>query len=206
MTAAMQADDYYAGFASLLRGGHLRHRHGQGAEPLCRAAQPGAALRGLSAGQNDAAASLAWAGGGVKSATVYGDEAGFVQSEHSASLPGDRALLRQPGLVPPGVKIQMAEATGKGGANGWYSNGIIHIANDAENPGTVVAKHEITHRMQEMAPEAYRKYRDYAMSALTERDGSTASIVEQYKSRYAEAGVNLSTEQAMDEIAAEPRR
>lgn len=84
-----------------------------------------------------------------------------------------------------------------------YSNGIIHIANDAENPGTVVAKHEITHRMQEMAPEAYRKYRDYAMSALTERDGSTASIVEQYKSRYAEAGVNLSTEQAMDEIAAD---
>ena len=102
-----------------------------------------------------------------------------------------------------GVKIQMAEATGEGGANGWYSNGIIHIANDAENPGTVVAKHEITHRMQEMAPEAYRKYRDYAMSALTERDGSTASIVEQYKSRYAEAGVNLSTEQAMDEIAAD---
>lgn len=41
------------------------------------------------------------------------------------------------------------------------------------------------------------------MSALTERDGSTASIVEQYKSRYAEAGVNLSTEQAMDEIAAD---
>ena len=67
----------------------------------------------------------------------------------------------------------------------------------------MVAKHEITHRMQEMAPEAYRKYRDYAMSALTERDGSTASIVEQYKSRYAEAGVNLSTEQAMDEIAAD---
>lgn len=140
---------------------------------------------------------------GVKSATVYGDEAGFVQSEHSASLPKETVRFCDSLARAAGVKIQMAEATGKGGANGWYSNGIIHIANDAENPGTVVAKHEITHRMQEMAPEAYRKYRDYAMSALTEWDGSTASIVEQYKSRYAEAGVNLSTEQAMDEIAAD---
>lgn len=199
----VQADDYYAGFASYYEAGisgidmdKVQSRY---------AAQLNQAQRfaAYSAGQNDAAASLALEREGVKSATVYGDEAGFVQSEHSASLPKETVRFYNSLARAAGVKIQMAEATGKGGANGWYSNGIIHIANDAENPGTVVAKHEITHRMQEMAPEAYRKYRDYAMSALTERDGSTASIVEQYKSRYAEAGVNLSTEQAMDEIAAD---
>ena len=199
----VRADDYYAGFASYYEAGisgidmdKVQSRY---------AAQLNQAQRfaAYSAGQNDAAASLALEREGVKSATVYGDEAGFVQSEHSTSLPKETARFYNSLARAAGVKIQMAEATGKGGANGWYSNGIIHIANDAENPGTVVAKHEITHRMQEMAPEAYRKYRDYAMSALTERDGSTASIVEQYKSRYAEAGVNLSTEQAMDEIAAD---
>jgi len=199
----VRADDYYAGFASYYEAGisgidmdKVQSRY---------AAQLNQAQRfaAYSAGQNDAAASLALEREGVKSATVYGDEAGFVQSEHSASLPKETVRFCDSLARAAGVKIQMAEATGKGGANGWYSNGIIHIANDAENPGTVVAKHEITHRMQEMAPEAYRKYRDYAMSALTERDGSTASIVEQYKSRYAEAGVNLSTEQAMDEIAAD---
>ena len=199
----VRADDYYAGFASYYEAGisgidmdKVQSRY---------AAQLNQAQRfaAYSAGQNDAAASLALEREGVKSATVYGDEAGFVQSEHSASLPKETVRFYNGLARAAGVKIQMAEATGKGGANGWYSNGIIHIANDAENPGTVVAKHEITHRMQEMAPEAYRKYRDYAMSALTERDGSTASIVEQYKSRYAEAGVNLSTEQAMDEIAAD---
>lgn len=199
----VRADDYYAGFASYYEAGisgidmdKVQSRY---------AAQLNQAQRfaAYSAGQNDAAASLALEWEGVKSATVYGDEAGFVQSEHSASLPKETVRFYDSLARAAGVKIQMAEATGKGGANGWYSNGIIHIANDAENPGTVVAKHEITHRMQEMAPEAYRKYRDYAMSALTERDGSTASIVEQYKSRYAEAGVNLSTEQAMDEIAAD---
>lgn len=200
---SVRADDYYAGFASYYEAGisgidmdKVQSRY---------AAQLNQAQRfaAYSAGQNDAAASLALEREGVKSATVYGDEAGFVQSEHSASLPKETVRFYNSLARAAGVKIQMAEATGKGGANGWYSNGIIHIANDAENPGTVVAKHEITHRMQEMAPEAYRKYRDYAMSALTERDGSTASIVEQYKSRYAEAGVNLSTEQAMDEIAAD---
>lgn len=200
---SVRADDYYAGFASYYEAGisgidmdKVQSRY---------AAQLNQAQRfaAYSAGQNDAAASLALEREGVKSATVYGDEAGFVQSEHSANLPKETVRFYDSLARAAGVKIQMAEATGKGGANGWYSNGIIHIANDAENPGTVVAKHEITHRMQEMAPEAYRKYRDYAMSALTERDGSTASIVEQYKSRYAEAGVNLSTEQAMDEIAAD---
>ena len=200
---SVRADDYYAGFASYYEAGisgidmdKVQSRY---------AAQLNQAQRfaAYSAGQNDAAASLALERESVKSATVYGDEAGFVQSEHSASLPKETVRFYDSLARAAGVKIQMAEATGKGGANGWYSNGIIHIANDAENPGTVVAKHEITHRMQEMAPEAYRKYRDYAMSALTERDGSTASIVEQYKSRYAEAGVNLSTEQAMDEIAAD---
>lgn len=200
---SVRADDYYASFASYYEAGisgidmdKVQSRY---------AAQLNQAQRfaAYSAGQNDAAASLALEREGVKSATVYGDEAGFVQSEHSASLPKETVRFYNSLARAAGVKIQMAEATGKGGANGWYSNGIIHIANDAENPGTVVAKHEITHRMQEMAPEAYRKYRDYAMSALTERDGSTASIVEQYKSRYAEAGVNLSTEQAMDEIAAD---
>lgn len=200
---SVRADDYYAGFASYYEAGisgidmdKVQSRY---------AAQLNQAQRfaAYSAGQNDAAVSLALEREGVKSATVYGDEAGFVQSEHSASLPKETVRFYNSLARAAGVKIQMAEATGKGGANGWYSNGIIHIANDAENPGTVVAKHEITHRMQEMAPEAYRKYRDYAMSALTERDGSTASIVEQYKSRYAEAGMNLSTEQAMDEIAAD---
>lgn len=200
---SVRADDYYAGFASYYEAGisgiDMDKVQSRYAARLNQAQR----FAAYSAGQNDAAASLALEREGVKSATVYGDEAGFVQSEHSASLPKETVRFYDSLARAAGVKIQMAEATGKGGANGRYSNGIIHIANDAENPGTVVAKHEITHRMQEMAPEAYRKYRDYAMSALTERDGSTASIVEQYKSRYAEAGVNLSTEQAMDEIAAD---
>lgn len=62
---------------------------------------------------------------------------------------------------------------------------------------------KFTHRLQEIAPEAYRKYRNYAVNTLSEQAGSSAELVERYKSRYAASGVNLTTEEAMDEIAAD---
>ncbi len=135
---------------------------------------------------------------------MYGDEAGFVQSEHSASLPKETvrfydSLARAAG----GQKIQMAEATGKGRRKRMVQQRHHSYCQRRREPRHRGGKARDHPPDAGDGPEAYRKYRDYAMSALTERDGSTASIVEQYKSRYAEAGVNLSTEQAMDEIAAD---
>lgn len=199
----VNADSFYAGFAAYYEAGVSGMNMEKVRSDYASALNSAQKFAAYSAGQNDAAASLTAEREGVKYATVYGDEAGFVPNEHSADLPDSTVRFYNTVARATGTKIQMAPATGEGGANGWYKDGTIYIAADAENSGTVVAKHEITHRLQEIAPEEYRKYRDYAMSALTERDGSTASIVEQYKSRYAEAGVNLSTEQAMDEIAAD---
>ena len=200
---SMSADTFYAGFASYYEAGvsgmdmgKVRSEYGA----QLSAAQKYAAYV---AGQNDAAASLAAEKAAVPSATVYGDHAGFIVDNHADTLSKATVTYYNNLARAVGVKIQMSAATGAGGANGWYANGIIHIAEDAENPGAVVAKHEITHRMQELAPAEYRKYRDYAVNALAERDGSSASLIEQYKGRYADSGVNLTTEQAMDEIAAD---
>lgn len=154
------------------------------------------------AGQVDAAASLRAEQERVATATVYGKEAGFIQSDVSASLPKSTVSYFNDLGRATGVKIQMAPATGSGGANGWYANGIVSIAMDAEDPGMVVATHEITHRMQELAPKEYRAYRDYAMKLMDSKSGLHATV-ESYKARYAEAGQNLTTEQAMDEIAAD---
>lgn len=200
---SVSADTFYAGFASYYEAGvsgmdmgKVRSEYGA----QLSAAQKYAAYV---AGQNDAAASLAAEKAVVPSATVYGEEAGFIVDNHADTLPKATVTYYNNLARAVGVKIQMSAATGAGGANGWYANGIIHIAEDAENPGAVVAKHEITHRMQELAPAEYRKYRDYAVNALAERDGSSAFLIEQYKGRYADSGVNLTTEQAMDEIAAD---
>lgn len=199
----VNADSFYAGFAAYYEAGVSGMDMEKVRSDYASALNSAQKFAAYSAGQNDAATSLAAEREGVKYATVYGDEAGFVPNEHSADLPDSTVRFYNTVARATGTKIQMAPATGEGGANGWYKDGTIYIAADAENSGTVVAKHEITHRLQEIAPEEYRKYRDYAVNALSERDGSSASLVERYKARYAESGVNLTTEQAMDEIAAD---
>lgn len=199
----VNADSFYAGFAAYYEAGISGMDMEKVRSDYASALNSAQRFAAYSAGQNDAAASLAAEQSGAKYATVYGDEAGFVPNEHSADLPDSTVRFYNAVARATGTKIQIAPATGEGGANGWYKDGTIYIAADAENSGTVVAKHEITHRLQEIAPAEYRKYRDYAVNALSERDGSSASLVERYKARYAESGVNLTTEQAMDEIAAD---
>ena len=194
---------YYAGFTAYynagLTGAEQKKVRGEYASALTEAQR----FAAYSAGQNDAALSLKREQRAAQTAPVYGGEAGFMQSEHSAHLSKETVRAYNSLARAAGVKIRMEASTGEGGANGWYKDGIIHIAADAEKPGIVVAKHEVTHHMQETAPEAYRKYRDYAVNALADQAGSSVSLVEQYKRRYAENDVALSTEEAMDEIAAD---
>ena len=81
-------------------------------------------------------------------------------------------------------------------ANGYYKDGVLHISRDADKPAMIVAKHEITHYLQQAAPEEYRAFRTLAMSM--QEEGSVPQMME----RYARGGVTLTEEEAMDEIAA----
>ena len=200
---SVDAGSFYAGFAAYYEAGVSGMDMGRVRSEYAQDLTEAQRYAAYTAGQNDAAASLQREREGVQFATVYGDEAGFIPSEHSRNLSQDTVRFYNALGWATGTKIIVTAATGEGGANGWYSNGTVYIAADAESAGSVVAKHEITHRLQEIAPEAYRTYRDYAVNAMAERDGSTAALVERYKARYAQSGVNLTTEQAMDEIAAD---
>ena len=200
---SVDAGSFYAGFAAYYEAGVSGMDMGRVRSEYAQDLTEAQRYAAYTAGQNDAVASLQREREGVQFATVYGDEAGFIPSEHSRNLSQDTVRFYNALGRATGTKITVTAATGEGGANGWYSNGTVYIAADAESAGSVVAKHEITHRLQEIAPEAYRTYRDYAVNAMAERDGSTAALVERYKARYAQSGVNLTTEQAMDEIAAD---
>ena len=200
---SVDADRYYAGFTAYYEAGLSGRAQEQVRSDYAADLTEAQKFAAYAAGQNDAAASLQRERAGVNFATVYGDEAGFVPSEHSASLSQETTRFYNVLAKATGTKITVTAATGEGGANGWYRNGTIYISSDAQNAGEVVAMHEITHRLQEVAPEAYRKYRNYAVNALSEQAGSSAELVERYKSRYAASGVNLTTEEAMDEIAAD---
>ena len=99
-----------------------------------------------------------------------------------------------------GVSMEMTQQDG--GNNGWIVNGKVYISSSAEDPVRVVAKHEITHRIQEAAGDAYTKYRNLVEQILRERGGLDEKI-RAIQELYASRGQALSREQALDELAAD---
>lgn len=98
-----------------------------------------------------------------------------------------------------GVKVRFADRVGGGAANAQIENGVITIAKDAQNPVRAVFGHEITHRIQELAPEEYRAFREAAMADTEFLDQQ----VEGTRALYAKGGQELTSLAAMDELAAD---
>lgn len=162
------------------------------------------------AGLDDAAESLAREKAAVQFVSSAGSESGLVDNEYSRKLAeeksGTAALLSMLGK-DLGVRVEIVPKVLGGNANGQYvaSKNLVQIAADADNAFEFVAAHEVTHRMQSLAPEEYRSYRDYAMRFRAQELGEegAGALVERYRMRGEDAGVNLTQEEAMDEIAAD---
>lgn len=199
-----------AGFTALYQAG-LRRESAANVKSAAASALPQSVqTAAYEAGLSDAAASLAREKAGVDFVSSAGSESGLVDNEHSRKMAkeqaGTAALLNTLGKNL-GVRIEMVDTISGGKANGVYIGGknLIQIAADADNAFGFVAAHEVTHRMQELAPEEYRAYRDHAMSYRARESGEegAAAYVERYRAMAEEAGVKLTQEEAMDEIAAD---
>lgn len=160
------------------------------------------------AGLKDATARLAQENAAVKRVTTN-KGAGLSKNEYSAALakkaPQKAEVLNELGKSL-GVRIELVESVLGGKANGQYlqRENTVQIAVDAENPLEYVAAHEITHRIQELAPEAYNEYREAALTHYAAVYGEEASdAVELYRKAAAESGVELTREEVLDEIAAD---
>lgn len=196
-------DSYYAGFSRFYEAGMANVPFEQIETEYAKNISPASQQTAYFAGQNDAKTSLEAEKANAQYATAYGKDGGFIQNDVSASIDGSlQETLNEVGKAV-GVKITMAESVRGGTANGQYADGVVTIAKDSDNPYFVVAKHEITHHMQKVAPAQYRKYRDYAVQLTTSANVSEATLIEKYKRLAADSGVTLTTEQAMDEIAAD---
>lgn len=199
-----------AGFTALYQAG-LRRESAANVKSAAASALPQSVqTAAYQAGLSDAAASLAREKAGLTLVSSAGSESGLVDNEHSRKMvkeqAGTAALLNTLGKNL-GVRIEMVDTISGGKANGVYlsDRNLIQIAADADNAFGFVAAHEVTHRMQELAPEEYRAYRDHAMSyrARESGDEGAAAYVERYRAMAEEAGVKLTQEEAMDEIAAD---
>lgn len=96
-----------------------------------------------------------------------------------------------------GVRVRMADAVRGGTANGVIEGNEIRIAKDAQDPVMQVVGHEWTHRVQELAPEQYTAFRDAIME-----DPDVAEAANILYEQYNRMGVEISTDEALDEAAA----
>lgn len=199
-----------AGFTVLYQAGLRRESAANVKSEAASALPQSVQTAAYEAGLSDAAASLAREKAGLDFVSSAGSESGLVDNEHARKMAkeqaGTAALLNTLGKNL-GVRIEMVDTISGGKANGVYIGGknLIRIAADANTAVEYVAAHEVTHRMQELAPEEYRAYRDHAMSYRARESGEegAAAYVERYRAMAEEAGVKLTQEEAMDEIAAD---
>ena len=128
---------------------------------------------------------------------------GLIKNEHSEMLSKEQRETFDLLARAAGVSVVLEEI-GRENVNGWYQDGVIHISVKAKNPFQVVLQHELTHRLMETSPSAYREYRDYAVETVMRRDKkSQAELVIELQEKYRKNGIELSNEEALDEAAAE---
>ncbi len=96
-----------------------------------------------------------------------------------------------------GVRVRMADEVLGGKANGVIEGNEIRIAKDAQDPVMQVVGHEWTHRVQELAPEQYTAFRNAIME-----DPDVAEAANILHEQYNRMGVDISTDEALDEAAA----
>jgi hypothetical protein len=218
----VRADDYYAGFASYyeagINGADMARVDSDYGSRLTEAQR----FAAYSAGQNDAALSLQREQQAAKYAKVAGEDSGlvyddFVKQAVESGRPlqdkQGRAILDANGesrvyltaetaakvnrvAKALGVRVQFVDSVRGGTANAQISGSTVLVERNNENPVLAIVGHEMTHRMQELAPTEYRTFRDIV--AQEEQDSIQKRI-----DSYAAQGVELTYEQAMDEVAAD---
>lgn len=219
---SVRADDYYAGFASYyeagINGADMARVDSDYGSRLTEAQR----FAAYSAGQNDAALSLQREQQAAKYAKVAGEDSGlvyddFVKQAVESGRPlqdkQGRAILDANGesrvyltaetaakvnrvAKALGVRVQFVDSVRGGTANAQISGSTVLVERNNENPVLAIVGHEMTHRMQELAPTEYRTFR--GIVAQEEQDSIQKRI-----DSYAAQGVELTYEQAMDEVAAD---
>ena len=95
-----------------------------------------------------------------------------------------------------GVTVRFTPNVAGGAANAELRGSEVLIERDNPNPVLFLLGHEWTHRMQDLAPEEYQRFRGVIVSDIWESS-------KQLQDRYQRYGLSLSEEAAMDEAAAD---
>ena len=100
-------------------------------------------------------------------------------------------------------KVQFIE-TNQPGINGYYENGTIFINRNSSNPIMNVFAHEFTHHLQES--KMYNDFRNFTINYGLEYaygHNDIATLIQEKRFQYANAGIELSVTDAENELMAE---
>lgn len=148
------------------------------------------------AGQNDAEVSLARERRAAQYAKVAGTDSGLVFDDYVASSMDTATADRVNSIAKAlGVRVRFVDSVRGGTANAQVSGSDILVEKNNPNPVMFLLGHEWTHRMQELAPDQYRAFRD---AVAEEAQGEARVLLDQYR----RAGEDISYEEALDEAAA----
>ena len=152
------------------------------------------------AGRRDAQASVATQNTQRGNVVVQGGKSGLVRDTYvKTKLDKQTANTLDTVAKALGVRVEFADKVAGGKANAQIKDGVVLIEKDNKNPVRFLYGHEITHRMQELAPTEYSRLRD-AIAADTESfDERVAFVV----NKYTKAGMSISQDTAMDEVIAD---
>lgn len=151
------------------------------------------------AGQTDAQTALAKEKAAANYAKVAGTDSGLVYDDYVSERLGKTTAERVNSVAKAlGVRVRFVDSVAGGKANAQYSGSEILIEKDNPHPTLFLLGHEWTHRMQDLAPEAYRDFRNALAS-----DARFEAAVEDRIRLYEEHGRSISYDAAADEVAAD---
>lgn len=206
---AEDAPSLYAGFSSVYNAGLNGIEADKAKGKYAAMLTPEQRYAAYNAGLEDARVQLAQENAEVASVTTTAG-AGLADNEYSRYLIAtkkDTAATLNAWGKKLGVRIEIVDQVLGGRANGQYikEQNLIQIAADSDKPLLNVTAHEITHRMQDFAPNEYREFRKAALEYRMQRD-SADTMTKVVKDRMDAAerdGVPLTQDEVMDEIAAD---
>jgi hypothetical protein len=206
---AEDAPSLYAGFSSVYNAGLNGIEADKAKGKYAAMLTPEQRYAAYNAGLEDARVQLARENAEVASVTTTAG-AGLADNEYSRGLIAakkDTAATLNAWGKNLGVRIEIVNQVLGGRANGQYikEQNLIQIAADSDKPLLNVTAHEITHRMQDLSPAEYRKFRQAAVEYKMQENGADteAEIVERYMEAAEQEGVTLTRDEVMDELAAD---
>lgn len=206
---AEDAPSLYAGFSSVYNAGLNGIEADKAKGKYAAMLTPEQRYAAYNAGLEDARAQVARENAEVASVTTTAG-AGLADNEYSRYLIAakkDTAAALNTWGKKLGVRIEIVDQVLGGRANGQYikEQNLIQIAADSGKPLLNVTAHEITHRMQDLSPAEYRKFRQSAVEYKMRENGADteAEIVERYMETAEQEGVTLTRDEVMDELAAD---